>query len=63
MGERESLLRIPDIDHPCLSWDTFCDLLDGLPWSAVEPRLPLFSRADKSSGDLCLLREQLTGPG
>jgi hypothetical protein len=63
MGERESLLRFPDIDHPCLSWDTFCDLLDGLPWSAVEPRLPLFNHAGQSSGDSSPLREQLAGPG
>ena len=63
MGERESLLRFPDIDHPCLSWDTFCDLLDGVPWSAVEPRLPLFSRAGQSSGDSSPLREQLADPG
>jgi hypothetical protein len=63
MGERESLLRIPDIDHPCLSWDTFCDLLDGVPWSAIEARFPLFSRADKASGDSSSLREHLAGPG
>jgi hypothetical protein len=63
MGERESLLRLPDIDHPSLSWDTFCDLLDGVPWDAVEPRLPLFRQAGKSSGDSFLLREQLTGEG
>ena len=63
MGERESLLRLPDIELPCLSWDTFCDLLDGVPWDAVEPRLPLFRQAGKSSGDSFLLREQLTGPG
>lgn len=63
MGERESLLRFPDIEHSCLSWDTFCDLLEGVPWNAVEPRLPLFSHADKSSGDSSLLREQLAGPG
>ena len=58
MGERESLL-----DHRCLSWDTFCDLLDGVPWNAVESRLPLFSHADKASGDSSPLREQLAGPG
>ena len=63
MGECESLLRLPDIDHPCLSWDTFCDLLDGVPWNAVESRLPLFSHADKASGDSSPLREQLAGPG
>jgi hypothetical protein len=63
MGERESSLRFSDIDHPCLSWDTFCDLLDGVPWDAVEPRLPLFRQAGRSSGDSCLLREQLAGPG
>jgi hypothetical protein len=63
MGERESLLRTPDIDHPCLSWDTFCDLLDGVPWSAIEARLPLFSRADKATDDLGLFREQFAGPG
>jgi|CXWL01.1.fsa_nt_gi hypothetical protein len=63
MDERESLLRCPDVDRPCLSWDTFCDLLDGVPWGAVESRLPLFRRADQSSGDLFLLREQLSGPG
>ena len=63
MSERESLLRFPDIEHPCLSWDTFCDLLDGVPWNAVESRLPLFSHADKASGDSSPLREQLAGPG
>jgi hypothetical protein len=63
MGERESLLRLPDIEHPCFSWDTFCDLLDGVPWSAVEPRLPPFRQAGRSSGDSSPLREQLTGPG
>ena len=63
MGEREGLLRVPAIDHPCLSWDTFCDLLDGVPWDAVEPHLPLFRQAGKSSGDSYLLREQLTRPG
>ena len=63
MGECESLLRLPDIDHPCLSWDTFCDLLDGVPWNAVESRLPLFSHADKASGDSSPLREQLAEPG
>ncbi len=60
MDERESVLRSSDIDHPCLSWDMFCDLLDGVPWTAVEPRLPL---ADTLSGDSCLLRKRLTGPG
>jgi hypothetical protein len=63
MGEREGLLRVPDIDHPCLSWDTFCDLLDGVPWSAIEARLPLFSRADKATDDLEILHEQFAGPG
>ncbi|MEO8341807.1 MAG: hypothetical protein ABI604_19250 [Nitrospirota bacterium] len=63
MGERESLLRFSVIEHPCLSWDTFCDLLDAVPWNAVEPRLPLFSHADKASGDSSSLREQLAGPG
>jgi len=60
MDERESLLRCPDVERPCLSWDTFCDLLDGVPWSAVEPR---FSLVNRSSGDSFLLREQLSGPG
>jgi len=63
MDERESLLRFADVDSPCLSWDTFCDLLDGVPWGAVEPRLPLFRQAGRSSGDSFLLREQLSGPG
>lgn len=63
MSEREILLSLPTVDHPFLSWDTFCDLLDGVPWNAVEPRLPLFNSVDKSSGDSCLLREQLAGPG
>jgi len=63
MGERESLLRFSDIDHPCLSWDMFCDLLDGVPWSAIEPRLSLFRQAGQSSGDSSLFREQLTGSG
>jgi hypothetical protein len=63
MGERESLLSCPDIDYSRLSWDTFCDLLEGVPWDAFEPRLPLFNRADRSSGDSRLFREQLAGPG
>ena len=63
MDERESLLRFADVDSPCLSWDTFSDLLDGVPWGAVEPRLPLFRQAGRSSGDSFLLREQLSGPG
>ena len=63
MGERESLLRFSDNEHPCLSWDTFCDLLDGVPWSAVEPRLSLFRQAGQSSGDSSLFREQLARPG
>ena len=62
MDERESLLILPAVDHPCLSWGTFCDLLDGIPWDAIEPR-PLFRQAGKSSGDSSLLREQLSGPG
>ena len=62
MGECESLLRLPDIDHLSLSWDTFCDLLDGVPWSAIEARLPLFSHADKATDDISLLREQFAGP-
>jgi hypothetical protein len=63
MGERESHLRFSDINRPCLSWDTFCDLLDGVPWSDVEPRLSFFRQAGQSSGDISLLREQLVGPG
>ena len=63
MDEREGLPRSADIDRPCLSWDMFCDLLDDVPRDAVEPRLPLFRRATKSSGDSFLLREQLSGPG
>ena len=63
MDERESLPRSADVGRPCLSWDTFCDLLDGVPWSAVEPRLPLLERATRSSGDSFHLREQLSVPG
>jgi hypothetical protein len=63
MGERESLLRLPESDYPCLSWDTFSDLLDDVPWDTVEPRLPLFRQAGKLSGDSCLLQKRLTGPG
>ena len=63
MSERESLLSLSTVYHPCLSWDTFCDLLDGVPWSAVEPRLPLFRQAGQLSGDSSILREQLAGPG
>lgn len=63
MGEHESLLSLPTVDCPSLSWDTFCDLLDGVPWDAVEPRLPLFKHAGSSSGDSWILREQLAGPG
>ena len=63
MGERESLLSLPTVDGPSFSWDTFCDLLDGVPWDALEPRLPLFKHAGQSRGDSGLLREQLAGPG
>jgi len=63
MGERESLLRLSDMDHPCLSWDTFCDLLDGAPWDALAPRLLRFSQVGQSSSDVVRLREQLVGPG
>ena len=63
MDERESFPRSADSDRSCLSWDTFCDLLDGVPWDAVEPRLSLFRRATKSSGDSFLLREQFSIPG
>jgi hypothetical protein len=63
MDERESPLTFPDVDRSCLSWDTFCDLLNGVPWSVIEPRLPLFRHAGRSSSDSFLLREQLAGPG
>lgn len=63
MSERENLLKFSDMDHPCLSWDTFCDLLDGVPWSALEPRLSLFRQPGQSSGESSLFREQLAGPG
>ena len=63
MGERESPLRFSDSEQPCLSWDIFCDLLDGVPWDIVEPRLPFFRQAGKLSGDSCLLQKQLIGPG
>jgi hypothetical protein len=63
MGERDSLLRLPNVDGPCLAWDTFCDLLDGVSWDAIEPRLALSGQGSRSSDDLGILREQLTGPG
>ncbi len=63
MGERESLLGVPDIDCPCLSWDTFCDLLDGIPWSAIESRLPLLRQVGQPRGDSRFLREPFAGPG
>lgn len=60
MDERESLPRSSDVNSPRLSWDTFCDLLDGVPWGAIEPRLSLVNRL---SGNSFLLREQLEGTG
>ncbi len=63
MDERENLPGSADVDRSCLSWDTFCDLLDGVPWGAIEPRLALFRHAGESSDDSFLFREQLSGPG
>jgi hypothetical protein len=63
MGEHEGLLSLPTADGPSLSWDTFCDLLDGVPWDGIEPRLPLFKHAGRSRGDSGPLREQLATPG
>lgn len=63
MDERENLLRFHEIDHPCLSWDTFCDLLDGVPWDVVAPRLPHLTQHDPAHSGLARLRKCLGGPG
>lgn len=63
MDERESLPSVPGDGPPCLSWDTFCDLLDDVPWDAVTPRLPSFRRNTGSCDEASFLRAQLSGPG
>lgn len=63
MDERENLLKFSDVDSPCLSWDTFCDLLDGVPWGVIEPRLPLFKDATSLNRSPSLFHDQLFGPG
>lgn len=62
MDERENPQHALDSDHSVsLSWDTFCDLLDGVPWDTVAARLPV--QIDQAHSDIVQLRERLTGPG
>lgn len=63
MAEREPLLRLLEMDQPCFSWDTYCDLLDGVPWDILAPRLPHFNQTGQSSHGAARLREQFAGPG
>lgn len=60
MDELDSPLSLPAIDSPHLSWDAFCDLLDGIPWDQIEPRLCVDGTG--AGWDFSLLREQLCGP-
>lgn len=61
MDELESALSLPADDRPHFPWDAFCDLLDGISWHQIEPRL-LSSEAG-TGRDIAALKEQLCGAG
>jgi hypothetical protein len=63
MDELESSLRVPAVDRPHLSWDAFCDLLDGVPWDQIELRLRGDGTGAATDWDFTVLREQLCGSG
>ena len=59
MGEQETFRGLPDSDqYRDLSWDMFCDVLDGVPWDTVGA-----GQIGQAHSNIARLREQFVRPG
>jgi hypothetical protein len=59
MEEVENFRDSPPSGPSSLSWDAFCNLLDNLPWDAIDPS----EEQALSLSDVSFLREELDRPG